>query len=38
MSEWIVVANDIFNDVVMLDFVACHPAFGQRYGAVPLRH
>jgi hypothetical protein len=32
------VANDVFNGVGTPGLVACHPAFGHRYGAVPLRH
>jgi hypothetical protein len=32
------VANDVFNGVGTTGLVACHPAFGHRYGAVPLRH
>jgi hypothetical protein len=32
------VANDVFNDVGMHGLVACHPALGQLYDVVPLRH
>jgi hypothetical protein len=32
------VANDVFNNVGMPGLVAYHPAFGHRYGVVPLRH
>jgi hypothetical protein len=32
------VANDIFNGVGMSGLVICHPALGQWYSVVPLRH
>jgi hypothetical protein len=32
------VANDVFNGVGMSGLVAYHPALGQWYGVVPLRH
>jgi hypothetical protein len=32
------IANDVFNGVGISGLIACHPAFGHRYGAVLLRH
>jgi hypothetical protein len=32
------VANDVFNGVGTPGLVACHPALGQWYDVVPLRH
>jgi hypothetical protein len=40
-TQWLGVANDVFNGVVMSGLVACHPALSQWYGwygVVSLRH
>jgi hypothetical protein len=37
-AQWLEVANDVFNGVGTSGLVACHPAFGHRYGVVPLHH
>jgi hypothetical protein len=33
MTQWLGVANDVFNGVNTLDLIACHTAFGHRYSA-----
>jgi hypothetical protein len=37
-TQWLGVANDVFNRAGMPGLVACHPALGQQYDAVSLRH